>query len=414
VCQKSIDPVLNHSAAAVNSCSESTPSKVPDSLDKLPKEHGILPSNSSLSQRSKRQHIDFPPPSSKLWGEVESELSVILPMLFTRVIIARLDTQELILKFNDWLYHFFTEKFGIKKETAQKARRPVHKDRRCVRIRKQKKEVRREHRALLKKGYALNHPLVQATAKAYLKLVRKHNQIRKRILKRAKNNVFSKNTKSFKKDPHAFAKKLFKDTSSSASPTFSKEEAEEFFQKTYRDEGRDHKFVPLEGMTRPALPDHIFDLVQPTLADLRRIVRNKRNKASPGFNGISYVPYKKCESILKILHKIFIKIWKSRKVPQEWATAFIILLSKSNILDDPSEFRPIALTNCYGDFLFDTVKNLQSFLVSNNYIDRSVQKGFLSGVSGCLEYPFALWEALKEAKEEQRQIHVDRFSQCVW
>ena len=35
-----------------------------------------------------------------------------------------------------------------------------------------------------------------------------------------------------------------------------------------------------------------------------------------------------------------------------------------------------------------------------------MQKGFLSGVAGCLEHSFTLFEALREAKEEQRQIVV--------
>jgi len=43
-------------------------------------------------------------------------------------------------------------------------------------------------------------------------------------------------------------------------------------------------------------------------------------------------------------------------------------------------------------------------MLSNKYIPREVQKGFLAGVPGCLEHSFALYEALREAKEEQRRI----------
>lgn len=43
-------------------------------------------------------------------------------------------------------------------------------------------------------------------------------------------------------------------------------------------------------------------------------------------------------------------------------------------------------------------------MLKNAYIPREVQKGFLTGVAGCLEHSFALYEALREAKEEQRQI----------
>jgi hypothetical protein len=45
-------------------------------------------------------------------------------------------------------------------------------------------------------------------------------------------------------------------------------------------------------------------------------------------------------------------------------------------------------------------------LVKNGFIDRQVQKGFLAGMPGCVEHSFALLAALREAKEEQRQIVV--------
>ena len=43
-------------------------------------------------------------------------------------------------------------------------------------------------------------------------------------------------------------------------------------------------------------------------------------------------------------------------------------------------------------------------MIKNSYISREVQKGFLTGVAGCLEHVFSLLEALKEAKEHTRQI----------
>jgi len=45
-------------------------------------------------------------------------------------------------------------------------------------------------------------------------------------------------------------------------------------------------------------------------------------------------------------------------------------------------------------------------MVKNSYIKRHTQKGFLSGVAGCVEHAFTLWEAIREAKVEQRQIVV--------
>ena len=113
---------------------------------------------------------------------------------------------------------------------------------------------------------------------------------------------------------------------------------------------------------------------------------------------MSYVPYKKCKSIITTLHKIIKKIWQTKDVPEDWAAAYIVLLSKSDKLDDPAQFRPIARTNTVGKIFFSVLSSrLQHFLVKNNFLRRTTQKGFFSGVAGCLEHSFTLYEALREA-----------------
>ena len=158
-------------------------------------------------------------------------------------------------------------------------------------------------------------------------------------------------------------------------------------------------------MERPALPDKVFSGRCPTLKELKQSARHKSNKASPGFNAIPYIVYKKCPAILNLLHKIVCKIWKSRDIPDSWAVAFIVLLSKSDNLDEVSKFRPIAITCTVGKIFFSVLsERLQSFMVKNNYIPREIQKGFISGMPGCLEHAFALHEALRDATENKRQI----------
>ena len=45
-------------------------------------------------------------------------------------------------------------------------------------------------------------------------------------------------------------------------------------------------------------------------------------------------------------------------------------------------------------------------MVKNQYIDRSVQKGFLQGMAGCVEHTFSLHHLLKDAFQHHRQIIV--------
>ena len=99
------------------------------------------------------------------------------------------------------------------------------------------------------------------------------------------------------------------------------------------------------------------------------------------------------------------KIWISKSVPENWAVVFITLLAKSDNLNKPSEFRPIAVTSTIGKVFLSVISDrLQDYIVANGYIDRKIQKGFLYGLPGCLEHSFAVYEALQEAKKHKRQI----------
>ena len=44
------------------------------------------------------------------------------------------------------------------------------------------------------------------------------------------------------------------------------------------------------------------------------------------------------------------------------------------------------------------------YMIKNGFIARNIQKGFLFGISGCIEHTFALFEALRDAKQSYRQI----------
>ena len=105
--------------------------------------------------------------------------------------------------------------------------------------------------------------------------------------------------------------------------------------------------------------------------------------------------------------KLFRKVWQTRTVPDSWASAFIVLISKSDKVHLPAEFRPIAITNTVGKILFSIISaRLEHYMVSNKFIDNTIQKGFLSEMPGCLEHAFTLYEFLRDAKRELRQIVV--------
>lgn len=369
--------------------------------------HPARASNATTFCRTQLTKIDFPPPNASVWKIVNSELETALPAAFPKHKIKSTPIEDLSPKFDNWLHAFFLERFGTRKvKPKRNHNRSARKNKMMVFLRERKKECRRVWRTLVKAGLQ-DSPEGKDVHSHWMTLVRRHNKLRKQLAIKQQRKDRDKASAEFRKDPHKFAKQLLGKPKNNGKPTFSKEDCQAYFSKTYRDEGRHHLYTALDGQSRPTTPNYDFKLRCPTLKELLRITRRKRNGAAPGFNSLTYVPYKKCRVIMEYVHMIGCRIFKARDIPADWAEAFVILLAKSDKLDVVSEFRPIALTCTIGKIFFSCIANrLQKFMIKNTYINREIQKGFLSGISGCLEHSFALYQALREAKEHTRQIVV--------
>ncbi|XP_063693624.1 uncharacterized protein LOC134825376 [Bolinopsis microptera] len=107
----------------------------------------------------------------------------------------------------------------------------------------------------------------------------------------------------------------------------------------------------------------------------------------------------------KAVFKLLDSLWESQRVPLQWRVGEAILIAKTEDLDDPSKFRNITKTNTSGKLQMGLLADrMLEYMVSNSYIDTSIQKGFLRKTPGCLEHTQALMEELKDAKSNRRQI----------
>ena len=104
------------------------------------------------------------------------------------------------------------------------------------------------------------------------------------------------------------------------------------------------------------------------------------------------------------LFSIISRAWKSTEIPPSWQQAVIRLVHKSGSPNEPSNFRPIALTNCDGKIFFALVA--KPHMTKNSFFDLRLQKGFLPGVSGRIEQTSLISEALRDARSHQRSICV--------
>ena len=79
-------------------------------------------------------------------------------------------------------------------------------------------------------------------------------------------------------------------------------------------------------------------------------------------------------------------------------------------LDDPREpshFRPIALISCVGKLFTTILKNRWlEFMLSNKYLDRSVQKAFMTATPGCLEHQSKLASIIQDARTKHKSLAV--------
>ena len=82
-----------------------------------------------------------------------------------------------------------------------------------------------------------------------------------------------------------------------------------------------------------------------------------------------------------------------------WQMTVIKLISKPSAKsdsDNPSNFRPIALTFCIGKVFTALLKDrLLGYAVHNAYMDTSIQKAFVDDIPGCLENHLKWSEMIK-------------------
>jgi hypothetical protein len=235
--------------------------------------------------------------------------------------------------------------------------------------------------------------------------MREHSRLRRVLALRAQAKVSSRELSRFKRDPMKFGKQLF-EKKLSGDHAFASETAFEYFSKLYTDPTRADPTPAMPEMKNVESPTFLLSEAPPTAKEILHAIKSKSNGAAPGLDCLSYLPYKRCPCLLPVLVQLFAKIWSSKQIPPEWAAACIQLLAKSSKTSDPAEFRPIALTNTVGKIFFSVIaKRLERYMLSNNFISH-VQKGFKAETPGCLEHSFAMFEALLDAKHNQRQIVV--------
>jgi hypothetical protein len=138
--------------------------------------------------------------------------------------------------------------------------------------------------------------------------------------------------------------------------------------------------------------------------DIENFLKRKTKHSAPGPNGIPYSIWRNCPVTHKYLVHIFNSIMTRGEVPKEWKLGITKPIPKSEN-SKASETRPITMTNTDAKIFFGLMaERLDTFLSTNNLVDKRVQKGFAKGIPGCIEHSSLLLEALFDASWNKKNI----------
>ena len=97
--------------------------------------------------------------------------------------------------------------------------------------------------------------------------------------------------------------------------------------------------------------------------------------------------------------------WNNSLVASSWQHAWVRLLAKTDDTSHPSKMRPISILNVEGRIFFSVLqKRLSRYLLQNNYVSRSVQKGFIEQTAGCIEHGIMVQSAIKYARDHKKPL----------
>ena len=140
---------------------------------------------------------------------------------------------------------------------------------------------------------------------------------------------------------------------------------------------------------------------------LRKVIGSRKSASAHGLDGLSNAVYS-CAP--KLASKYFINILRTikltRKFPQHWKIAKVVLLYKNK---DPSiinNWRPISITSTAYRIIMTQFTN--AFQLLNNEVNflSIYQKGFIKNCNGCIQHAVTIQELINHAARNKLNIYI--------
>jgi len=229
---------------------------------------------------------------------------------------------------------------------------------RLTELRNIKKELKRERQRAIR-TYGKGSHIEKVISEKWFKVMHEHTSLRRELEKRDTNRFNSKQQRRFKKDPFKFGKSVF-EKKSTGDPSFGADQAFNYFSNICRDEKREEPVHQLPEMTLPPEPKVLFSKEPPSTNEISGILRKKSNGSAPGLDGIPYVPFKRCPSILPVLTRLQkFGLFKIFPPPGRLLT-FVFLLSPQSLTSLLTFARLLYLIQWERSFLASLLNDLKS------------------------------------------------------
>ena len=340
-----------------------------------------------------KMRIKWPNSVSKEWPKLDEDLTALLKILFS-------PPEKLAEAHPKIIYEMSKERFGIVEPSINKEKQPAgpsKRQRRCKRLREEINQLKAAYKEAPREEKEGINELQKEKLKS-LRLAKRAETLRQNRKK------FSSNCKEFLGQPYQFARSLLAPKPKGDLQS-TKEEVEQHLKEAHCDPDHGKEREDLEDLLQYEPSEMEFDDNPPAYKEFANKLRKTRSKSAPGPNGVPYLVYKRCPGVAKLLWSYLRLLWRRNIVSNAWRQAEGVFIPKEEGASTVNKFRTISLLNVEGKLFFSLkADRITDFLLASGYIDPSIQKGGIPGVSGCLEHTAVLSQLIREAKSEKKNL----------
>lgn len=344
---------------------------------------------------TEHRRVKWPPASKeRQWLQFDDDVDTILESA------AKGDTDGKLKTMATIIISLAVERFGTVEKLGTKT--PYMNNRRAEKISQLRQELR-----VLKRQYKVAREEERDALSELRGILRKKlTTLRRAEWHRRRGKERAKRRSAFIANPFGVTKQLL-GQKRSGKLVCPKEEIDNHLCNTYSDAAWEEDLGPYGSLIEPPGPTTDFNSKEPSWKEIQEVVKAARASSAPGPSGVPYKLYKRCPRLLHRLWKILRVIWRRGKVAQQWRFAEGVWIPKEENAKNIEQFRTISLLSVEGKIFFAILsRRLTEFLLKNEYIDTSVQKGGIPKVPGCLEHTGVVTQLIREAREGKGDLAV--------